>query len=290
MIERSKAIAAAYRDACRLELAALKPGNVHARSAGHGMTVADFERSAEVSAPHIAAAGLPVGDRIRRAVEATVDAVGCNTNLGIVLLCVPLAVAAERGSLASLPAVLGGLTVGDAEQAYSAISRAAPGGLGSADAHDVADRPGVTLLAAMAAAADRDRIARQYVDGFGDVRGVGFDVLTAVRQRWRDRCDAAEWSAAAVYLAFLAAFPDSHIVRKQGPAAASEVRAEAQALASPVAASPDPSRWEGQLMLFDSSLKARGINPGTTADLTVATLFAYALAESPDCKEFPAHS
>jgi triphosphoribosyl-dephospho-CoA synthase len=30
-------------------------------------------------------------------------------------------------------------------------------------------------------------------------------------------------------------------------------------------------------MAFDRSLKARGLNPGTSADLTVATLFAASL-------------
>jgi triphosphoribosyl-dephospho-CoA synthase len=32
-----------------------------------------------------------------------------------------------------------------------------------------------------------------------------------------------------------------------------------------------------ELLAFDASLKARGLNPGTSADLTVATLFAAAL-------------
>jgi triphosphoribosyl-dephospho-CoA synthase len=31
------------------------------------------------------------------------------------------------------------------------------------------------------------------------------------------------------------------------------------------------------LLAFDRSLKARGLNPGTSADLTVATLFAASL-------------
>jgi triphosphoribosyl-dephospho-CoA synthase len=33
----------------------------------------------------------------------------------------------------------------------------------------------------------------------------------------------------------------------------------------------------GPLVAFDASLKERKLNPGTSADLTVATLFAYAL-------------
>ena len=38
-------ISAAFLAACRAELDALKPGNVHRHSAGHGMQVAHFERA-----------------------------------------------------------------------------------------------------------------------------------------------------------------------------------------------------------------------------------------------------
>ena len=95
-------IETAYRAACRLEVRTLKPGNVHIFADGHRMTVEDFDRSTDVSAPHISDPTLPVGTRIRRAVEATFTAVGQNTNLGIVLLCAPLAAAAEKFGPASL--------------------------------------------------------------------------------------------------------------------------------------------------------------------------------------------
>ena len=44
-------ITRAYLEACRLDVAALKPGNVHRYAPGHGMDVVDFEKSAEISAP-----------------------------------------------------------------------------------------------------------------------------------------------------------------------------------------------------------------------------------------------
>ena len=89
-------IAEAYIAACRLEVRTLKPGNVHIFADGHRMTVADFDHSANASAPFIADPALSVGDRILNAVEATFAAVATNTNLGIVLLCAPLAAAAEH--------------------------------------------------------------------------------------------------------------------------------------------------------------------------------------------------
>jgi triphosphoribosyl-dephospho-CoA synthase len=86
-------IEAAFQAACEAELAALKPGNVHRFAPGHGMTMADFQRSAAAAAPCIARRGCSAGERILSATEASWKAVGCNTNLGIVLLCAPLAMA-----------------------------------------------------------------------------------------------------------------------------------------------------------------------------------------------------
>ena len=95
-------VARAYIEACLAELDAPKPGNVHRFAPGHRMEVADFVLSAEASAPWVAAGGARVGTRVRGAVEATLAAVGQNTNLGIVLLCAPLAAAAEAPPDAAL--------------------------------------------------------------------------------------------------------------------------------------------------------------------------------------------
>jgi triphosphoribosyl-dephospho-CoA synthase len=177
-VRDSNAIAAAFTAACLAELDALKPGNVHRHAPGHGMTVADFVASAEAAAPALAAPGTSVGRRILGAVEATRAAVGQNTNLGIVLLCAPLAVAAERARdpaafWPTLEATLRDLTVEDARSAYRAIRLANPGGLGRDREADVADEPGITLLEAMRLAAGRDRIAWNYANGLADVREVG---------------------------------------------------------------------------------------------------------------------
>ena len=96
-------VAAAYIEACLAELDAPKPGNVHRFAPGHRMEVEDFVRSAEASAAPIAARGARVGIRVRAAVDATLEAVGQNTNLGIILLCAPLAAAAEARDARSAP-------------------------------------------------------------------------------------------------------------------------------------------------------------------------------------------
>ncbi len=206
----------AFRAACADELAAPKPGNVGMHAAGHGMTADDFLTSAAVSAPPLCASGTSLGERIFGAIAATRAAVGQNTNLGIVLLCAPLARAAEVSEpdlRAALQRVLDESDVADADSVFRAISLAAPGGLGDAPRHDVRAPATVPLGVAMAEAADRDRVARQWVTGFADVLGPGLAAYEAARARWPD----PRWAPLAVYLRFLAAFPDSHIARKFGP-------------------------------------------------------------------------
>jgi triphosphoribosyl-dephospho-CoA synthase len=164
--------------------------------------------------------------------------------------------------------------VADASLAYRAIRLAAPGGLGSSARHDVQEEPTVSLLEAMREAASRDRIARQYVTGFADVFRLGVTRLGSLRARhWPE-----SWAVTGTYLRFLASFSDSHILRKFGRAQAKSVQQEARALNRRVRAGESPSSLLGDLLAFDGALKSRNLNPGTSADLTVASHFAATLA------------
>lgn len=273
----SEAVARAFGDACLAELEALKPGNVHRFGDGHQMRVADFEKSAQAAAPALAEDGLTVGTRIRGAVEATNAAVGQNTNLGIILLAAPLAEAAFRAGPGDLQRrlteVLAGLSVADARETYGAIRLAKPGGLGEVPEHDVSAEPTIALLEAMRAAEGRDRIAWNYTHDFADIFVFGLPRLKTARAHLGEN----PLATTALYLSFLAAIPDTLIARKFGSKAAVKLREEVRALEAYMAEMPSPQdRWAA-LMAFDESLKERGLNPGTSADLTVATLFAFAL-------------
>ncbi|PPD40581.1 MAG: triphosphoribosyl-dephospho-CoA synthase [Methylocystis sp.] len=271
------AVARAFIDACEAELAAPKPGNVHHFAPGHGMEAADFIASARAAAPHIAAPHARVGDRILGAVEATWAAVGQNTNLGIVLLCAPLAQAALTAQSADLRGetarILAALDISDADAAFRAITRANPAGLGAATEHDVSGPARTTLLEAMRAAADRDRIGRQYAEGFRDIFETGFAALAQARARGHD----APRATLEVYMAFLCAFPDSHVARKYGPQVAENLRLEACGMNRTITAANRETAFAHALQ-FDRKLKERKLNPGTSADLTVAVLFADYLA------------
>jgi triphosphoribosyl-dephospho-CoA synthase len=289
----------AFLLACAWDVAVRKPGNVSRHSSGHGMQAQTFLDSAAVAAPALCRAGARVGERIEAAMAATWERVGCNTNLGILLLCAPIAAAAERLTETKQPAdsktqdltptmlrtalaeVLAGLDRDDAAAAFRAIVRANPGGLGRSDAQDVRDAPSVTLREAMALAAGRDRLARQYRDGFHELFDLGMAALggsgrqaLAVPAGGPARPSPAQTAAVQrVYLAWLGSGEDSHLVRKHGHAMAQVVLREAQGWAARQAAGTvleaDPA-FAG----WDKALKQAGLNPGSSADLTVATLMA----------------
>jgi triphosphoribosyl-dephospho-CoA synthase len=294
------AFIAAFVAACDLDVAARKPGNVSHASPGHRMTAALFERSARVAAPALAQTGAGIGARIEAAMRATLAEVACNTNLGIVLLAAPLALACERQApgetlRAALARVLAATTLDDAAAAFRAIALTQPAGLGTVAEQDVARAPTQVWRQAMALAAGRDRIAGLHVPAQvprlaglpATVQPLGGGVYAEIFElglpAWhqcaaqgasREACMVAAW------LALLAAAPDTHIVRKQGMAAAHSVMNEAQAwwqrVARGEAVWADPA-W----VAWDEALKAAGLNPGTCADLAVGTALLAGLLRAP---------
>ncbi|MCG8488839.1 MAG: triphosphoribosyl-dephospho-CoA synthase [Chromatiales bacterium] len=266
---------AAYHQACLSELDALKPGNVHRYADGHRMTLEDFTQSANVSAAPLTAVGLGLGERIYRAVEATRNSVGCNTNLGILMLCAPLVqamlITADQptGLRDRLCKVLNLATRDDLEWLFRAIRLAAPGGLGESEKHDVNDQPDGDLLDVMDHAADRDMIARQYASGYADLFEFALPRLHSYEQRWQSR----EWVISGLFMSLLARHPDTHIQRKHGLYKATVVTLHAAKLEEELSRSNNPEHFHLRLLQADHEFKRKGINPGTTADMTVATLF-----------------
>ncbi len=287
---------AGFLCACRLDVAVRKPGNVSLASPGHGMTAQQFTASAQAAAAPLFAPGQRVGARIEAAMQASWSAAGCNTNLGILLLCAPIAVAVERSPQAvdapalrrAIEAVLADLDQGDAAAAYRAIALAQPGGLGEVPAQDVRRPPSIGLREAMALAADRDSIARQYANGFRELFELA---LPALPSGWvpplaadAQAPDGATTAAVQqLYLALLSEQADSHIVRKHGAAVAQTVMRSAQAWRTRAQTGavldtlPAFAAW-------DAELEGAGINPGTSADFTVAALLLAALVGAPPAR------
>jgi triphosphoribosyl-dephospho-CoA synthase len=162
-----------------------------------------------------------------------------------------------------------GLTTTDAEWVYAAIGLAHPGGLGQVPSQDVHERPTVTLQEAMALAAERDRIAQQYVNDFELV----FDARAKLSELVSREGDW-EKVVVALHIWILAHWPDTLIARKCGWDMAERATLLARELQADSGDQPraNPIRLDE----FDQWLRADGHrrNPGTTADLIAATLFA----------------
>ncbi len=269
-----------YRQACEIELQAFKPGNVSVYSAGHDMTAADFRISAEVSAAPLCNPGYSLGEKIFYAVKNTREAVGCNTNLGIILLCAPLmqAISYTHPDLTlrqALSRVLTRTTVEDADWVFKAITLASPGGLGNSDDQDVTERPSVSLTEAMKLASAKDRIALQYVTDYKDI----FDFTVLIYYNAMSKWGNQEWAVVSVYADLLRRFPDSHIERKYGDQHSEMVASRMTRLSEELSNSNNPEHIMPMLYSIDQELKSRGVNPGTAADISVATVLTVFLED-----------
>jgi triphosphoribosyl-dephospho-CoA synthase len=257
--------------ACIWEATARKPGNVHRFRDFDDTGYIDFLTSAAAIAPVLAdAPHHTVGATVFEAVQRTRLVSRGNTNLGIILLLAPLAKAdVLLDARAGTVAVLEALTIDDAEQVYSAIVLAGAGGLARVAEQDVRERPTVSLREAMTLAADRDLIARQYVNGFAEV----FDEAAPAVLRGLKSTGCLEGGIVHTHLHLMSRFPDTLIGRKRGVAEAKESAHRAGRVLE--AGWPHTPAGRSALAELDVWLRAEGHqrNPGTTADLIAASLF-----------------
>ncbi len=207
-----------------------------------------------------------------KAIRETRTAVGTNTNLGMVLLLAPLAsVPIEQTLTDGIGRVLEQLTSADTSAVYEAIQISSAGGLGHSDQADVYEEapPQLTLVDAMRLAANRDLIARQYVNGFLDVfNGPSAWIAEALASNL-GLSDAIIHS----HVRQLASHPDSLIQRKCGSQVANEASTQAAEVLK--CGMPGDSSYERAISELDEWLRADGHrrNPGTSADLIAAGLF-----------------
>jgi triphosphoribosyl-dephospho-CoA synthase len=276
--------------ACLFEVSVDTPGTVSPRVGFADARFEDFAASAVAIGPALREAGsVSVGETIARAAADTRRLVATNTNLGMILLLAPLAraaarVAGEDGLRAALRCVLADLTVQDARLAYEAIRAASPAGMGEVERHDVGeDNVAVTLREAMAAARQRDSIAREYVTDFAITFTLGAETL---RRAWRDGATFSD-AIVAAFLTILAEVPDTLIARKNGLAAAEGVsRRAARVLAAGGSHSQQGRAYLAELAQ-ELGDEAHALNPGTTADLVAAAIFVF-LSEDGMLADVPA--
>jgi triphosphoribosyl-dephospho-CoA synthase len=234
-------------------------------------------------------AELGVGESILASVKDMMGwQSGGNIHLGIILLVSPLAAAAgtvmKEGIVdleelrSALDEVISGATPIDSVNIYRAIDEAmSKENLGSVDKLDVKDKSSLDRIL------DEELTPRdifkecQAKDAICNEWGTGFNVtFTEGYPFLRKRLDeGASINEATVdtFLKILAEHPDSLIQRKSGKKAAILVSEKAREIIQAGGASTEA----GMKMLWelDDELSSENgsLNPGTTADLTAASLF-----------------
>lgn len=277
-------IVLAAQAACVLEVSAPKPGNVNRQYDFEDAHFEDFLLSAIAIRPALQAVDRDtIGSMIRRAIQDTHRLVKTNTNLGIVLLLAPLAKAcyeAQKSDLAAIRDALAGLlddlSRQDAHQAYAAIRLANAGGLGTNVEADVAEEPEITLLQAMALAQERDAIAREYVTRFAITFEIGFP---AIESAWKKSTNLP-LAIVQAYLTILAQVPDTLIARKRNVEAAYSLSLQAAKILERGGVFSESGKQAVEAMDKQLRLHGHQLNPGTTADLTTASLFLFLFLRS----------
>lgn len=258
--------------ACLLEATARKPGNVHRFRDFADLTYFDFLASAIAIGPSLAnARQVGIGQAVFDAVTATRQLVRTNSNLGIILLLAPLALADEGLSSRAIQLALDGMTIDDSKHVFAAIRLANPGGLGTSNEQDVADEPTLTLRAIMTFARARDSIARQYADGYADIFKIGAPALgAALDNGW-----SLEEAIVACHLQCMAELPDTLIARKRGQEEADLSATMARSTIDVI--QQQTTGWidHPSVRQLDDWLTEVGHqrNPGASADLTTASIY-----------------
>ncbi|WIV67661.1 triphosphoribosyl-dephospho-CoA synthase [Natrialbaceae archaeon AArc-T1-2] len=253
-----------------------KPGNVDRRRNLSELRYEHFLAGAVGARDGLRMAehGAALGAAFERAVAGMSAQRGGNTQFGALLLLVPLTRAAgEDLSPPVLESILEGTTVADAADFYRAFEHVdvgvgePPEGLEALDVRrgsdaipDLEER-GLTLLDVMDRSAPVDDVAREWV--------TGFERSFIAAERITDADGPATDRAAVTFLSLLAERPDTFVAKRHDEGVAREVTDRAADLYDRDALDRDPEAVED----FADELVSRGINPGTTADLTAAGLF-----------------
>ncbi len=303
--DKAKHVSKCLESAILFEVSANKPGNVNLVVGFEGTRVEHFLASAVAASASFEEAAkrgiavqngdLPVsavglGELMRDCV-ADIDAwqTGGNTLLGTVMLFIPMAAAAgmtpmnEQGEFdlmllrANMKLAVESSTAQDAVHLYEAIVIANPSGLNDAPDLDVNDAQSkarlieedVSLFKVFQIAAGYDDICFEWVNNFP----IAFDLAYPyIMDQLKNKRNSLNTAIVHTFLKILSERPDTFISRKVGLEKTREVSKDAQEVLE--LGGVDTPQGRESLLLFDRKLREYGnnYNPGTTADITAATL------------------
>ena len=261
---------------CDIEMKSLKPGNVHKYFKSYDMSTKDFIKSSLIISKLLTRKNFNLGEKILYSAKEIKRKVKKNTNLGIILMLAPIVEVVEKEGILNkkqlikkIESLIKKQNINNSINIYKAISLVAPGGLGSSKKYDVNKLPKKKLYEVMKFAKNKDLISKQYHNGYKDILNIGIPAYKEFYQKW----GKIEWALTGVYLNFLRKFNDSHIIRKKGLKTAKKVKKDAKIYYNILKESNKLTKIKKKLLFFDKKLKSKDINPGTTADLSIATLF-----------------
>ena len=265
----------AYLFSCKKDIELIKPGNVNLLSSHKDTKAQDYLDSAILSSKELFNQNYSLGKRILESVNVTRSQVNVNTNLGIILLCAPVIQSyIDFNNLdlrEGIKKTLSTTSIKDTHDLCAAINISSPGGLGDSDMYDTASYPNASIKQIMNYSQEYDRISYQYSHNFSDI----FDFIIPKLEFLNQRYESLDISLSLLFIEILAKIPDSHISRKFGDKIAKKTSNNAHDLLKILDREHDPDYLAKALNNLDYEYKKKGINPGTTADLLVASLMIY---------------
>jgi triphosphoribosyl-dephospho-CoA synthase len=238
-----------------------KPGNVDRCHDYETTRLEHFLASTIYSRPALEEAELGqgrIGEIIRHAVSATSCHGGGNTHFGAFILLIPLV---YGGDIPGAIKAVGKTDVSDAVAFYRAF-RMTDVRMHSGDELDVNDPSSLqklrdrdmTLLDVMQHSTKNDMIAREWVTGFPLTR-CGADLLKT--------SGSGREAIVQAFLTLLASEPDTFIIKEHGVDAAMQTVMRAR----------DVIDGKNSIQEFDAELIGKGINPGSIADIIIASIY-----------------
>ena len=255
-----------YLFACQKDIEIIKPGNVNINSPHKDTSAKDYMLSSVNSSHQLFVKDISLGDRVLNSIMETKKETKVNTNLGIVLLCAPIIHALINYNQTGLKdAII--LTIDESSEDDTVkICEAIKSGK-----FDTKSLPRMKLRDIMNYSSSYDRISYQYSHNFVDI----LDFIVPRISFHIGNKHSLDISLSLTYMEILSRIPDSHISRKFGDKIAKKTSNNASDLLKILDRENSPDYIANELNNLDYEYKKKGINPGTTADLLVASLMIF---------------
>jgi triphosphoribosyl-dephospho-CoA synthase len=303
--DKAKHVSKCLEMAILFEVSANKPGNVNFVVGFEGTRIEHFLASAVAAAPSFEKAakrGVAVSKRklkicdvgmgrLMKDCVADIDAwqKGGNTLLGTVMLFIPMAVAAgmtpinAKGEFdlnklrSNIKLVVESTTAKDAVYLYDAIAIAKPSGLNDAPDLSVTDsqskarliEENVSLFQVFKIAEGYDDICYEWIHNLPITFDIAYPYLM---DKLKEKSKCLNTAIIHTFLKVLSERPDTFISRKVGLEKTLPISEDAKNILQ--LGGVETPKGRESILQFDKKLREYGnnYNPGTTADITAATL------------------